>query len=192
MEIGSNVGGYTSKNTSREVPSTVASSFTSLEDLERDRMSIKDVNKRNDVLIDLEGSINEVAVAFDLFFKNELKECLQILTEKSSSSLYHSLGETAAKFLYCLLTFDRQDMEDAKEAVKNAVNICRSKRRTTYISEYLWGVHADNYSNEEIHAELCYAEIHTLYGFLTLFTDPTVFNTIKAAYRIKVGNDTYR
>jgi hypothetical protein len=176
-------------------PSTVASSssgsFTSFEGMEADLAQVAK-NDSMEPSSDLATSIDEVAVAFDLFFTNDLKECLGILTEKSSTSLYHSLGETAAKFLYCLLTFDRKDMDDAKEAVKNAVNITRSKRRSTYISEYLWGAHADNYTNEEIHAELCYAEIHTLYGFLTLFTDPSVFNTIKAAYRIKVGNDTYR
>jgi len=116
---------------------------------------------------------------------------MNLLLKKSEFSLYHSLGLSAARFMYCVLTFERSDMDLARDTIRKAIEISNKKRRRINLSEYFWGSDVNDYTEEEIHAELCYAENHIMYGFLTFAQDQSIFALIKAAYRIKVGNDTY-
>ena len=83
-------------------------------------------------------------------------------------------------------------MDQARDTIRKAIDISNRKRKRINLSEYFWGSDVNDYTDEEIHAELCYAENHIMYGFLTFAQDQSIFALIKAAYRIKVGNDTYK
>ena len=56
-------------------------------------------------MADLLSDINEASEALDCFFDNRITQCMDILNAKTS--LYHSLGLSAARFMYSVLTFDR-------------------------------------------------------------------------------------
>ncbi|KAI1291920.1 Tetratricopeptide repeat protein 39B [Halotydeus destructor] len=143
-------------------------------------------------LSDLESNINEVSRALDLFFDNKLSESLKLLRSQPES-LYHTLGLSAATFLYGFLTFEKTDMDEARDCIKNAIDVsAKNRKKSQNITEFFWGYDANDYSDVEIHAELCYAENHIMSGFLTFAQDQSIFALIKAAYRIKTGNDTYR
>lgn len=58
-------------------------------------------------LSSLEKDINEASLALDYFLDNRISECMELLLAKSDYSLYHSLGLSAAKFMYSVLTFER-------------------------------------------------------------------------------------
>ena len=83
-------------------------------------------------------------------------------------------------------------MDQARDTIRKAIEISNKKRKRINFSEYFWGSDVNDYTDEEIHAELCYAENHIMYGFLTFAQDQSIFALIKAAYRIKIGNDTYK
>lgn len=59
------------------------------------------------MLDSLEADINEACLALDYFLDNRISECMDILTKKAEHSLYHSLGLSAAQFMYSVLTFER-------------------------------------------------------------------------------------
>ena len=88
-------------------------------------------------------------------------------------------------------TETQNDMDHARDVIRRAIDISHKKRKKIHLSEYFWGSDVNDYTEEEIHAELCYAENHIMYGFLTFAQDQSIFALIKAGYRIKVGNDTY-
>lgn len=58
-------------------------------------------------LLSLERDINEASLALDYFLDNRITECMDLLLAKSEYSLYHSLGLSAARFMYSVLTFER-------------------------------------------------------------------------------------
>ena len=55
----------------------------------------------------LERDISEASLALDYFLDNKIAECMDLLMTKSEYSLYHSLGLSAARFMYSVLTFER-------------------------------------------------------------------------------------
>lgn len=58
-------------------------------------------------LVSLEKDITEASLALDYFLDNRITECMELLLAKSDYSLYHSLGLSAARFMYSVLTFER-------------------------------------------------------------------------------------
>ena len=58
-------------------------------------------------LTSLENDIREASLALDYFLDNRITECMDLLLAKSEYSLYHSLGLSAARFMYSVLTFER-------------------------------------------------------------------------------------
>ncbi|PSN57871.1 Tetratricopeptide repeat protein 39B [Blattella germanica] len=121
--------------------------------------------------MDLQTAMDEAKTAVHHFFNNKFKEARDILQPWANSSMYHSVGNSVFTFLEAMLTFEHQHIEAASEALKQCITVCNRYRKKNSISESLGKMvkktNYDQYSPEEIHAELCYAEALLLKSMLT-------------------------
>ena len=115
-------------------------------------------------------------------------------------SIYHALGYSIFVYLEAVMTFERDLIEKATQVLhdtcetisgfrkKNSGGIIDSLGRlaTRKISDY------NQYTDLEVHAELCYAEVMLLRAILTLCKDENLVSFIKAGLKVKNCFQSFR
>lgn len=146
--------------------------------------------------MDLQTSVDESRTAIHYFFNNKFSEARDTLQPWANSSMYHSLGISVFTFLEAVLTFEHQHIEAASDALKQCITVCNRYRKKNTFSESLGKIvkktNYDQYSPEEIHAELCYAEALLLKSMLTFVEDETLVSFIKAGLKIRSCFNSYK
>ncbi|XP_038134505.1 tetratricopeptide repeat protein 39B-like isoform X2 [Cyprinodon tularosa] len=132
--------------------------------------------------LDLETALEECNLALHLFLNNRFADALASLEPRKSQSMYHAMGYSSILLMQAAMTFDPKDMDVAMTSMKEALHTCQRFRRKTGIMESLanfWhGQPEDNLTEEEMHAELCYAEVLMQKAGLT-FLDESIISFIK-------------
>ncbi|RZF37144.1 hypothetical protein LSTR_LSTR015334 [Laodelphax striatellus] len=141
--------------------------------------------------MDLETAMQEARTAVHLFFNNRFDEAWDMLKPWVGSSMYHTIGNSVFCFMEAVLTFDPASIQKTSEALKQSVALCnffRKKRNAiNSIGKYVKKTNYDNYTPEEIHAELCYAEALLLKALLTFIEDETLPKSFfESSYKILI------
>ncbi|CAG2181634.1 unnamed protein product, partial [Oppiella nova] len=75
-------------------------------------------------------------------------------------------------------------------------NLCQKFRKslsiTSSVSKYLWKPNYNDYTEEEIHAELIHAENLLITALLTFFSDQNIMSLVKGAFRIRSCHSSYK
>ncbi|KAL6427087.1 hypothetical protein ACFW04_009332 [Cataglyphis niger] len=146
--------------------------------------------------MDLDTAIMEAKKAIHCFFNNDFDEARKILEPWADSSMYHSLGTSVFAFLEAILTFEQKHIEKASEILKQCMSVCSKHRKHTTITQNIGKivkkVNYDSYTNEEVHAELCYAESLLLKSMLTFVEDETLVSFVKAGLKIRTCFLSYK
>lgn len=144
----------------------------------------------------LETAIDHCRVALDLFFDNKLTEARAIMEPWSETSYYHALGNSVLAFLQAILTFEQKDIGVALDLVKQSIEISNQYRRKTTLTEsfgrILKRTDYNLYTEEQIHAELCYAESMLLKAVLTFTEDETLMSFVKGGLKIRSCYQSYK
>ncbi|KAB7498064.1 Tetratricopeptide repeat protein 39B [Armadillidium nasatum] len=115
---------------------------------------------------------------------------------RADRSMYHALGYGTFMYLQAIMTFDPRDIEAASEVLKQSVEVCNKQRRKNTIGESLGKmvkkVDYNSYSEDEIHAELCYAECLLLRAVLSFIEDETLISFIKGSIKIRACYQSYK
>ncbi|XP_011148351.1 tetratricopeptide repeat protein 39B [Harpegnathos saltator] len=139
--------------------------------------------------MDLDTAIMEAKKAINLFFNNEFEKAKEILQPWADSSMYHSLGATVLAFLEAIFSFDVKCLGNARETVKQCMHVCSKHRKQSSITQnfgkMVKGVNYDDYTIEEVHAELCYAESLLIKSMLTLVEDESLISFVRAGLKIR-------
>lgn len=110
--------------------------------------------------------------------------------------MYHSLGTCVFAFLEAMLTFEQEHIAHASESLKKCLNVCNRYRKKTTITESIGKMvkkqNYDSYTEEEVHAELCYAESLLLKAMLTFMEDETLASFIKGGIKIRSCYNSYK
>uniref|UniRef100_A0A1A8L586 Tetratricopeptide repeat protein 39B n=1 Tax=Nothobranchius pienaari TaxID=704102 RepID=A0A1A8L586_9TELE len=105
------------------------------------------------------------------------------------------MGYSSILLMQAAMTFDPKDMDNAMMSLREALHICQRFRRKTSIMESLanlwYGQAADNLTEEEMHAELCYAEVLMQKAALT-FLDESIISFIKAGMGMRSSYQIYK
>nr|XP_035107315.1 tetratricopeptide repeat protein 39A isoform X7 [Callithrix jacchus] len=100
--------------------------------------------------------------ALDLFLTNQFSEALSYLKPRTKESMYHSLTYATILEMQAMMTFDPQDILLAGNMMKEAQLLCQRHRRKSSVTDSFSSlVHRPTlgqFTEEEIHAEVCYAE----------------------------------
>uniref|UniRef100_A0A3Q3FL05 Tetratricopeptide repeat domain 39B n=1 Tax=Labrus bergylta TaxID=56723 RepID=A0A3Q3FL05_9LABR len=138
--------------------------------------------------MDLETSLKECSAALELFLDNRFSDALALLKPWKAQSMYHAMGYSSILVMQAGMTFEPKDMDAAMTSLREALQTCQSFRKKTGIVETLASLWyrqtADNLTEEEMHAELCYAEVLLQKAALT-FLDESIIGFIKGGMRIR-------
>lgn len=110
--------------------------------------------------------------------------------------MYHALGHSVFSFLEAMLTFEHDHIMNAIKALKSSMIVCNKFRKKNTIGESLGKmvkkINYDQYTEDEVHAELCYAECLLLRAMLTFMEDETLGSFIKAGIKIRSCFNSYK
>lgn len=110
--------------------------------------------------------------------------------------MYHAVGHSVFAFLEAMLTFEHDHIVNAIKALKSSLIVCNKFRKKNTIGESLGKMvkknNYDQYTEEEAHAELCYAECLLLRAMLTFMEDETLGSFIKAGIKIRSCFGSYK
>ncbi|KAK2728096.1 hypothetical protein QYM36_008542 [Artemia franciscana] len=94
------------------------------------------------------------------------------------------------------MTYQPKDMERASNVLKSAIEVCNAYRRKTSIAESLGRMvkkaDYDAYTEEEVHAELAYAECLQLKAVLTFTEDETLMSFVKGGMKLRSCFQSYK
>uniref|UniRef100_A0A8C3RSU4 Tetratricopeptide repeat protein 39A n=1 Tax=Chelydra serpentina TaxID=8475 RepID=A0A8C3RSU4_CHESE len=145
---------------------------------------------------DLNVALDECMTAVDLFLSNKFPEALASLQAKTKDSMYHALTYATILEMQAMMTFDAQDMLNAGNTMKEAQATCQKFRKKSTVADSFNNlVHRQNlehFTEEEIHAEICYAECLLQRAALTFLQDENMVSFIKGGIKVRNSYQTYR
>ncbi|XP_058437429.1 tetratricopeptide repeat protein 39A isoform X5 [Marmota monax] len=134
--------------------------------------------------------------ALDLFLTNQFSEALSYLKPRTKESMYHSLTYATILEMQAMMTFDPQDILLAGNMMKEAQLLCQRHRRKSSVTDSFSNlVHRptmDQFTEEEIHAEVCYAECLLQRAALTFLQDENMVSFIKGGIKVRNSYQTYK
>ncbi|XP_023283953.1 tetratricopeptide repeat protein 39B-like [Seriola lalandi dorsalis] len=145
--------------------------------------------------MDLETALRECNTALELFLNNRFADALAFLKPWKSQSMYHAMGYSSILVMQAGMTFEPKDMDAAMTSLRESLQTCQRFRKKTGIVETLTSLWyrqpADSLTEEEMHAELCYAEVLLQKAALT-FLDESIIGFIKGGMRIRNSYQIYK
>ncbi|XP_042733439.1 tetratricopeptide repeat protein 39B [Lagopus leucura] len=146
--------------------------------------------------MDLKSSLEECSMALNLFLNNKFSEALELLRPWSKDSMYHALGYSTILVMQAAMTFEQQDIQMGISTMKEALQTCQRFRKRNTVVESLSNLvskqSADQLSEEEMHAEICYAECLLQKAALTFVQDENMINFIKGGLKIRTSYQIYK
>ncbi|XP_012681189.1 tetratricopeptide repeat protein 39A isoform X1 [Clupea harengus] len=131
----------------------------------------------------LQGCLEECMEALDLFLNNHFSESLEKLRPRAKDSMYHALIYATVLEMQAMMTFQHEDIVNAGNTMKCAQEVCqRFRRKSGSLASKLSG---DNFSEEQLHAEVCYAECLLQRAALTFLQDENMVNFIKGGLKVR-------
>ncbi|XP_059110682.1 tetratricopeptide repeat protein 39A isoform X3 [Peromyscus eremicus] len=144
----------------------------------------------------LHEALDQCMIALDLFLTNQFSEALGYLKPRTKDSMYHSLTYATILEMQAMMTFDPQDILLAGNMMKEAQLLCQRYRKKLSMSDSLSNlVHRptmDQFTEEEIHAEVCYAECLLQRAALTFLQDENMVSFIKGGIKVRNSYQTYK
>ncbi|KAG8436919.1 hypothetical protein GDO86_007849 [Hymenochirus boettgeri] len=135
-------------------------------------------------------------MAIDLFLSNNFQEALDYLKAKSKDSMYHALTYATMLEMQAMMTFEPQDILNAGNTMKEAQGVCqRFRKKSTVadsISSLVHGQSLSQFTEVEIHAEVCYAECLLQRAALTFLQDENMVSFIKGGIKVRNSYQTYK
>lgn len=138
--------------------------------------------------MDLESALKDCNTALQLFLNNRFADSLALLKPWKNDSMYHAMGYSSILVMQAGMTFEPKDMDAAMTSLRESLQTCQRFRKKTGLVETLTSLWyrqpAENLTEEEMHAELCYAEVLLQKASLT-FLDESIIGFIKGGMRIR-------
>ncbi|KAF5912799.1 hypothetical protein HPG69_007789 [Diceros bicornis minor] len=155
-----------------------------------------DLNKSPSAKVDLKSGLEECAVALDLFLNNKFTDALELLRPWAKESMYHALGYSTIVVLQAVMTFEQQDIQNGISAMKDALQTCQKYRKKSTVIESFSSLLSrgsfEQLTEEEMHAEICYAECLLQKAALTFVQDENMINFIKGGLKIRTSYQIYK
>ncbi|CAL8383894.1 unnamed protein product [Arctogadus glacialis] len=146
--------------------------------------------------MDLCTAIQETQCALNLVLNNKFNEALELLKPWYRDSMYHALGYSSILVMKAAMTFEHQDIQVAMATIKDALNTCQKfRKRSSVVGSLSKLVSMQSHGGapeEEIHAELCYAECLLQKATLTFVQDENMISFIKGGIKIRTSYQIYK
>ncbi|KAK2829317.1 hypothetical protein Q7C36_017307 [Tachysurus vachellii] len=131
----------------------------------------------------LKACLDDCMEALDLFLNNHFSESLDKLKPRCKESMYHALIYATVLEMQAMMTFQHDDIVNAGNTMKSAQDVCqRFRKRSGSLAGRAAG---DELSEEELHAEACYAECLLQRAALTFLQDENMVSFIKGGIKVR-------
>uniref|UniRef100_A0A8C5FGV0 Tetratricopeptide repeat protein 39B n=1 Tax=Gadus morhua TaxID=8049 RepID=A0A8C5FGV0_GADMO len=150
---------------------------------------MEDKKENQTTPMDLEHALVDCSAGLELFLNNRFSDALAHLKPWKAKSMYHAMGYSSMLVMQAGMTFDPKDVEAAMTSLRESLETCqRYFRKKSGLLETITNLwyrqSSDNLTEEEMHAELCYAEVLLQKASLT-FMDESIMGFIKGGMRIR-------
>uniref|UniRef100_A0A8C2ZW90 Tetratricopeptide repeat protein 39B n=1 Tax=Cyclopterus lumpus TaxID=8103 RepID=A0A8C2ZW90_CYCLU len=127
--------------------------------------------------MDLQTAIQETQCALNLVLNNKFSEALDLLKPWWKHSMYHALGYSSILVMQATMTFEHRDIQAAMATIKEALHTCQRFRKKNSVIGSLSSLISkqSRLQEEEMHAEICYAECLLQKAMLTFVQVRTVY-----------------
>nr|XP_020468891.1 tetratricopeptide repeat protein 39A-like isoform X2 [Monopterus albus] len=127
--------------------------------------------------------LDECMEALDLFLNNHFSESMERLRPRVDESMYHALIYATVLEMQAMMTFEHDDITNAGNTMKSAQEVCqRVRRKSPGFANKSAG---DSVSEEQLHAEICYAECQLHRAALTFLQDESMVSFIKGGIKVR-------
>ncbi|XP_068611794.1 tetratricopeptide repeat protein 39B [Brachionichthys hirsutus] len=144
--------------------------------------------------MDLQTAIQETQCALSLVLNNKFSDALDLLKPWWKDSMYHALGYSSILVMQAAMTFEHRDIQIAMATIKQALQTCQRFRRRNSVVGSLSSLISkqSNLQEEEMHAEICYAECLLQKATLTFVQDENMISFIKGGIKIRTSYQIYK
>ncbi|XP_006083498.1 tetratricopeptide repeat protein 39B-like [Myotis yumanensis] len=145
--------------------------------------------------MNLVSSLEECTTGLYLFLNNRFSDAINLIYPWSKHSIYHALVNGILMVVKAILTFDPQDIDIGMTAAKEALKTCNSfrrKGRMTSFSRLVSKQGIKAIKEEELHAEVCYAECLILKSAVTFIQDDSMFGFLKSGINVGLSYQIYK
>ncbi|KAM4611478.1 tetratricopeptide repeat protein 39B [Polymixia lowei] len=146
--------------------------------------------------MDLQTAIQETQCALNLVLNNKFSEALDLLKPWWKDSMYHALGYSSILVMQATMTFDHKDIQAAMATIKDALHTCqRFRKRNSVVGSLSNLVSKQSHEHlreEEMHAEICYAECLLQKATLTFVQDENMISFIKGGIKMRTSYQIYK
>nr|XP_007969080.2 tetratricopeptide repeat protein 39B-like [Chlorocebus sabaeus] len=138
--------------------------------------------------MNLPSSLEECTTGLYLFLNNRFSDAINLIHPWSKNSMYHSLMYGILMVVKAILTFEPHDLQIGMMAAKDALKTCDNFRKKTKmtLSHLVNRQGITAITEEELHAEVCYAECLMLKSFISLIQEESMLAFLKSG--ISVGS----
>ncbi|XP_051524797.1 tetratricopeptide repeat protein 39A-like isoform X3 [Myxocyprinus asiaticus] len=134
---------------------------------------------------DLSVALQDCMAALDLFLQNEFDGALTRLKSRNTESMYHALTYATILEMQAMMTFNPEDILAAGNTMKEAQAVCQRYRKKSSFN-------SKNSTEEELHAEVCYAECLLQRAALTFLQDENMISFIKGGMKVRNSYQIYK
>ncbi|KAL4640460.1 tetratricopeptide repeat protein 39B-like [Arapaima gigas] len=147
--------------------------------------------------MDLKTAIEECCMALSLFLNNKFSEALDCLRPRAKMSMYHALGYSSILVMQAGMTFEHDDIQTAMEALRESLQTCQRFRKKSTVIETISNLVGyrqgpENLTEEELHADICYAETLMQKAALSFVEDESMISFLKAGIKIRTSYLIYK
>ncbi|GMT16889.1 hypothetical protein PFISCL1PPCAC_8186, partial [Pristionchus fissidentatus] len=148
--------------------------------------------------LDLLDTLREAQTATNLFMNNRFELAEERMTTLADRSIYHAVGLNTIRLIKATMTCEKTALEEAVSTCKSALALIDSRRQKWSVADTIYSfgewtkAKAIAATDEEIHAELCYAETLMFRSLLTFFQDESLTSFVRGALKIRTCHSIYK
>ena len=142
----------------------------------------------------MEESIAITEKAVNIFFGNGFEEAEQFCRAESDyeDNVYLKTAIAYKGFLYAIFSFEKEYLDGANERINTLFDQLNKDRKGFKWSSLIFKTDYNDYTDEEAHAELVYAENNLMAVIMAFISDPTLLSVIRAALRLRSSHCSYK
>lgn len=141
------------------------------------------------------SSLEECTTGLYLFLNNRFSDAINLVHPWSKNSPYHALIYSMLMIVKAILTFEPQDIQIGMNAAKEALKTCnnfRKRPRIMTLSRLVSRQGIKSVKEEELHAEVCYAECLILKSAITFIQDDSLLSFLKSGINFGSSYQIYK
>ena len=136
--------------------------------------------------VDCETALAETEDLLLRFLRNSYSDAIEEISARAPLHFAYAQGKSNFLTLKAIVTLDPDEIEAAMKACQYAMDESyAARKKQSWITSWFWRFDTNDYTDEEIHAELGYAETTIIMALLICITERTIMGLVKAGLKLQ-------